>query len=57
MKPFAAKDRREAWTIAIGAIAAVVTALVGVVLDLPKTLQGFVGDHSFRFFRRGDEIS
>jgi hypothetical protein len=37
-------DRREFWTVAIGAVAATASALVGVVLDLPKTLQGFVGD-------------
>jgi hypothetical protein len=37
--------RREIWALLIGAVAAVISALIGVFLDLPKTLK-FAGDAS-----------
>ena len=44
MRKLSPADRREIWTLIIGGGVALISALLGIVLDLPKLLKGFVGD-------------
>lgn len=44
MKRLGGADQREIWTLIIGGMAALASAVVGALVDLPKLLKGFVAD-------------